>query len=288
MPTRSHRQRRTRPVALALVAALALAGATCAQPIHDRVYQPPKAALTAATTPEGFSLIQVKTADGLTLSGLERAPQPGRPTLLILHGNATAATGAAEWLRPLAKAGYGLVVAEFRGYSANPGRPSEAGLAEDADAFHAEARRLAGSGRLIVLGHSLGAAVGFGLARRRPVDALVSLGAFTRLRDMAPAIARPFITERYDNLAAIAAVRTPVFLIHGAADKVAPLTAARDLHAAAHYAHTPGLTFIIAGADHHPRGELVAAILKVVLARLEDPTAAVPPLPPEVRVYERQ
>lgn len=260
---------------------LGLGGLASAQ-IHRQVYPAPTAPLTLSGLPARAVLITVNTADGLSLKGVEIAPSPGKPTLLFLHGNASTASGAAAWLAPLVAEGYGVVAAEYRGYSGNPGRASETGLAADADAFYARARALAGEGRLIVVGHSLGGGVALGLAARQRLDALVTIGTFSRLADMAPAIARPLLRDRYDNLAAVARLDEPYFLIHGDADDVVPFPQGLALGKAAHDHGRQGAMFALRGAGHGPDGEVLAAVLRAVVARLDG--APPSPLPASVQV----
>jgi hypothetical protein len=64
------------------------------------------------------------------------------------------------------------------------------------------------------------------LAGREKLDAVVTIGAFTRLREFVPKIARGFVSDRYDNLAAIAALDEQIDRhLDGAASDVAALPA---------------------------------------------------------------
>lgn len=266
----------------ALTLTLGAAAPVEAQSIHDRIYQPPTTPLATLPLPAGARLVTVTTRDGLTLTGAEIAATGSHPTLLVFHGNASTAAATLQWFAPLIAQGYGVVAAEYRGYAGNPGRPDEAGLAGDADAFYVEGRHAAGAHPLIVIGHSLGGGVAFGLARRQRLDALVTIATFTRLRAMAPRIARAFVSERYDNLAIIPALDEPYFLIHGTADGTVPASEGQALDRAARAAHRPGGAFVIRGADHHPDGATIAAIIDRIDAQLEHPAAAPPPLPATV------
>jgi fermentation-respiration switch protein FrsA (DUF1100 family) len=272
-------------IAIVLVALLALTAPALSQSIHDRIYPAPLVPIATASLPPGAQRVTVTTTDGLALTGAEVAPQPGKPTLLVFHGNASSAIGTLDWFAPLVAAGYGVVAAEYRGYSGNPGRADEAGLARDADAFYAEARRVAGSDKLIVVGHSLGGGVAFGLALRQKLDALVTIGTFTSLRAMVPRIARAFISDRYDNLAAVPKLDEPLFLLHGRADDTVPAAMGQQLHQAAARAKRPGYSAVIDSAGHRPDGATVAAIVVRIAAQLDHPGETPPALPPGVRIY---
>lgn len=262
--------RRFVPLALAavVVSSLVLAlGFDARAQIHRQIYPAPTAPLSLSGLPEGAAFVTVTTADGVVLKGIEAAPRDGKPTFLMFHGNGSAASRSIEWLTPLIAEGYGVVAAEYREYSGNPGRASEKGLAADADAFYARARTVTGGGKLIVVGHSLGGGVALGLSRRQTLDALVTIGAFSSLSDMAPAIARPLLTDRYDNKGAVGALDEPYYLVHGDADAVVPFAQGQVLHAAAVAAHRQGAMFTVHGAGHAPDGEAMAAILRAVAAK---------------------
>ena len=257
---------------IALFALLALvATPACAGPISDRIYPAPRAPLTLDGLPAGAEIVEVRTADGLALKGVAIAARANMPTMLVFHGNASAASGTVGWLAPLVSRGYGVVAASYRGYSANPGSPSEKGLAADADAFYALAKARAQGRPVIVLGHSLGGGVGFGLARRVKLDALVTIGTFTGMRAMAPKLARAFIADRYDNLGAVPTLDEPFFLIHGTADQVVPAQQGNALHNAAVRAKRVGASFVLDGAGHRPDGETIAAAVDAVAAFLARP-----------------
>lgn len=272
------------PAALGAALFVTVGSPVSSQLIHDRIYPAPTAPIATATLPAGAQRMTLTTSDGLAITGAEIAPRPGKPTLLVFHGNASSAMGSLDWFAPLIAAGYGVVAAEYRGYSGNPGRADESGLGRDADAFYAEAKRLAGSDHVIVIGHSIGGGVAFGLAMRQKLDALVTIGTFTGLRAMAPKIARSFIADRYDNLAAVPKLDEPYFLIHGLADDTVPAAMGKELHKAAFLAKRDGFSAVIRDAGHHPDGAVIAPIIEAIAARLDHPDAAPAPLPDSVKL----
>jgi len=271
----------TRLACAALAAIFFLALPAQAQ-VHSRIYPAPTAPISITGLPAGAAIDTVKTADGLMLRGIEIAPREGRPTLLIFHGNEASAMGSIQWFAPLIAEGYGVVAAEYREYSGNPGKATEAGLAADADAFYARARALAGPGPLIVVGHSLGGGVAFGLATRQRLDALVTIGAFTNLRAMAPKLLRSLIEDRYDNEAAVATLDEPWYQIHGTADDTVPWQQGEALARVAAAGHKAGASFVIEGAGHAPDGAVLAMILRAIAAKLQGGGKAVSVTLPQI------
>ncbi|KQM77795.1 alpha/beta hydrolase [Sphingomonas sp. Leaf22] len=267
----------------AFILSVTVASSASAQIFRDRIYRPPTHRLDMTNLPTEADAIHVKAADGTDLTGIEVRGRSDRPLVLIFHGNGSGADDTTRWFAPLADRGYGIIAAEYRGYSGNPGTPSEAGLAQDADAFYAYAKARSQGRPVLVIGHSLGGGVAFGLAMRQRLDALITIGVFTRLKAMAPKIARAFLADRYDNLAAVAALDEPWFLLHGTADDVVSTAMANELHNAAVRRRKSGASFALAGANHHPNGELVADIIDLLTAQSQGRTSM--PLPPFVKTY---
>ncbi len=236
-------------VAALLGMVLALSG--CAGLIRDRIYQPAAIGAAPAWRVRAPERVSVTTADGLTLAGLWWAPERGgRDVAVYFHGNGGSLYRDGPRAEALAADGAGVLMASYRGYSGNGGRPTEAGLRLDAAAFLADARaRLPSGGRLFLVGHSLGGAVALDAAANSAVDGVATIGAFARIADLAPAPVRPFMPDRFDNLRAIARVAEPVILFHGTGDAVVPYGAAARLRAA-----SGGRARVVTlhGADHHP------------------------------------
>jgi fermentation-respiration switch protein FrsA (DUF1100 family) len=195
--------------------------------------------------------------------------------LLLLHGNGSSAATALAWLAPLQADGFGIFSAEYRGYSGMPGKPSEAGLVADAQAFLAAARREAGSRPVWVVGHSLGGGVALALSRREKLDAVITIGTFTRLRDMAPAVARAFVPNEYRNVEAVRALSAPLFIVHGAADDVVPVTHGKVLFDSA--TDKQGGGFVLRGAGHQPAAADLRPVFAAIAASLADQAFPTPP-----------
>lgn len=236
-----------------IAAAFALSG--CAGFVRDRIYQPRTLAQSEITySGEAPAPVAVTTADGLSLDGYYWAPEAGNDTLVIyFHGNSGNHREASARAQALRAGGHGVLVASYRGYGDNPGSPSEEGLFADAEAWMAEAQRLS-PGKLFIFGHSMGGAVALEMAARHDSAGVATLGTFSRLSAAAPAIARGFLPDRFDNAAAIARVSEPILLLHGTADDVVGFENAERLASA-----NPRATLIVLPeAGHSPDMRLLA------------------------------
>jgi pimeloyl-ACP methyl ester carboxylesterase len=249
----------------AALLALLLGAPACANPITDRIYPAPQAPLTLGGLPAGSRFVPVVTSDGLKLTGILAPGRSDRPLLLLLHGNGSSAATALRLFAPLLEDGYGILSAEYRGYSGNAGKPNEAGLVADAAAFLAAARVEAAGRPVWVVGHSLGGGVGLALSRTTRLDLLVTYGTFTRIRDMAPGIARALVPNEYRNIDAVPLLDEPYYLIQGLGDQLVPCQQGEALHKAAK--GRTGGSFLVADGLHHPLGADLRALFAAIAER---------------------
>jgi fermentation-respiration switch protein FrsA (DUF1100 family) len=187
---------------------------------------------------EGWSTARYETADGLRLTGAFFPPlSPERPVLLYFHGNAEAAAHNLPLAGSLRADGFGVFLAEYRGYGGLGGSPSERALYADGEAAVAELGRLGvPPSRVVLVGRSLGSGVAVELATRHRVAAVVLVSAYTSIVDMGRTVAGPLaplvVRDRFDSLSKIRRVTAPVVLLHGSRDDVVPVAMGRRLAAA--------------------------------------------------------
>lgn len=185
--------------------------------------------------------VDVKTADGVDLRGWYLPPQDGQGVVVLFHGNAGNAAGRLFKAAPALQAGMGYLLAEYRGYGGNAGKPSEQGLYADGRAF---VRWLIDGqgfdeGNIILAGESLGTGVATKLATEFPrVRAVILETPYTSFVDLArhyyPVFpARLIVRDRYDNLARMADLTGPVLILHGRRDEIVPYAHAERLAQAA-------------------------------------------------------
>lgn len=223
-------------IAFATLLMIASAGAVAGEALFaSRIYRPdPLPTGVVAWHGAPPVEVEVETADGLTLRGYYWAPSiPGAELIVFFHGNAGNRTSAAQMAEPLAREGKGLLVASYRGFGDNPGTPTEEGLFADGQAFLAKAHSMAPASPIVLFGYSLGGAVALELAASEKVKGVVTLGAFSALRDVAPRVVGGLLKGIYDNAATIKRVEEPILLLHGSADEVVPYAQAKVLQAAA-------------------------------------------------------
>jgi fermentation-respiration switch protein FrsA (DUF1100 family) len=128
----------------------------------------------AEGVPPGYAPIALRTADGLTITAGYRPARGGLPTVLLFHGNGMVWPDGVQVTELLASRGYGVLLAEYRGYNGNPGEPSEQGLYHDGRAALAflESEGVA-SGDVVLAGLSVGSGPAVQLATENEVRCCV-------------------------------------------------------------------------------------------------------------------
>ena len=162
------------------------------------------------------------------------------------------------------------MLVEYRGYGGNPGSPGEAGLYRDGEAAM---RWLAAEGiaarDVIVVGNSIGSGPATEMALRHDVAALMLVSGFSSLPDVVGEamsfVPRWLVRDRFDNVAKLARVKAPVFLMHGADDTlVKPANLAR-----LQGARPDATAVLVPGAGHELAYTAAAqAILKQWIAQI--------------------
>jgi fermentation-respiration switch protein FrsA (DUF1100 family) len=204
----------------------------------------------------------LQTADGLTLHAWYfTGERKGAPAILFMHGNSANIGAAFSVPRFLIDAGYPVMMLEYRGYSGNPGTPTEAGLIDDARAAVAYLNdHGVADSNVVLFGQSLGTGVAVRIAAEHQVRAIILRSPYTSIADVAAASfpfvpARFLVLDRFDSLALIGFNRAPLFVYHGDKDTLVPIELGRTLFSAA---HQPKTWMTVQDAGHNDVQSLAA------------------------------
>lgn len=185
--------------------------------------------------------VWLEASDGVRLHGWWFEAAPRAPVIVHFHGNADDLRSRTHVAGAFVPRGFSVLLAGYRGYGRSDGKPTELGLYRDGGAaLRFAAEKAGGMARVILYGHSLGAAVAARVASENDIGALVIESAFTSLADIGHAV-YPFIPrvllrrlrDRFDTRTAIANVAAPTLVIHGTADGVVPERMGRELYQSA-------------------------------------------------------
>ena len=183
----------------------------------------------------------------------------GMPVFVFFHGNGSNTAEFAELGERFHERGWGVVLAAYRGYSGNEGKPSQAGLMTDARAI---LTALGDPGGPVILwGHSLGSGVAACMAAESHGHALVLESPYTSVADVAaqryPIFpVRLLIRDPFDTAALLPRIKVPVLIVHSEDDRVIPAAMGRNVAAAlgplATLAMLSGLGHVPHAADLSP------------------------------------
>ncbi len=184
-----------------------------------------------------MNLASITTEDGVELTSWYRPPsRAGLPVILSFHGNASTMEWQSKRLLAFADSGYGVLIASYRGYNGNGGKPSEQGLYKDG---HAHIKYLTTQGfgpqDIIVYGESLGSGIAVQMAYDiKNLNRLILESPFTSTVNVAKEI-YPFLPihwlmkDRYESINKIGQIDTPVIISHGRQDRLVPFHMGQDL-----------------------------------------------------------
>lgn len=170
------------------------------------------------------------------------APGAAAPWVIFLHGNDANIASRLNILHCEQLRGLGLNVLapEYRGFGGLPGKPTEAGVAEDARRAYDYLRttKHVDAQRIVIYGWSLGSAVAVDLASRVDEAAVVLEGAPASIvaigeqrYPMFPV--RLIIRNPFESILKVGGIHAPLLFLHSPEDVVIPIAEGRRLFDAA-------------------------------------------------------
>lgn len=179
-------------------------------------------------------------------------------TAILFHGNAGLGLERAYLAPQFTRRGLRLILAEYPGYGARSGSPSEAALVADTSALYARASASFPDAPILIVGESLGSGVAVQVATnqkaRRP-SRLVLLTPFLSLPETAARVypflpTRYLLLDRFNSAAALPGYGGPVAILVAGNDEVVGAEQGRAL---AQLSRLRGETVVVdlPGASHN-------------------------------------
>ncbi len=195
------------------------------------------------------------------------------PVLLYLHGARWNVTGSAHRVRRMQELGFSVLALDYRGFGKSDGtHPSEELAYEDA---HAAWQWLAAAypqRQRFIFGHSLGGAIAIHLAAAVPDEAgTIVEGTFTSIPDVVRGMAwgwlpvGPLISQRFEAVAKVGALGSPLLVVHGTEDTLVRPELGRRLYEAA---REPKAFVLVQGGSHHNTNAVGQSQYREAIARL--------------------
>ncbi|WP_341462612.1 alpha/beta hydrolase [Planktothrix agardhii] len=184
---------------------------------------------------------------------------PNQKVIIDLHGNRNTIEGNIGYAEQFHEMGLSVLLVEYRGYGRSTNRfPSEKTVYQDVETAwnYLVNERQINPHNIYIFGHSLGGAIAINLAFKHPeIPGLIIESSFTNIKKMIDYKKKYWmfpinliLTQKFDSLAKISALKMPILLTHGTEDELIPKTMSEDLFNAA---IEPKQLLIVAGAGHN-------------------------------------
>ncbi|MEM9279440.1 MAG: alpha/beta fold hydrolase, partial [Pseudomonadota bacterium] len=172
----------------------------------------------------GAEFLGMKTSDGTVLRHVRLRNIDDSPKIIFFHGNGSLALHELQRGYELQRAGFDVLLAEYRGYGGSGGRPTGKLLLSDGletyDHFIGN-----NDARVFLYAHSLGTGVATHIASKRNVNGIVLESPYASLAEVAAGRYPVFPVQllfrhEINSLAAMQNVAAPVLMVHGKRDSV--------------------------------------------------------------------
>ncbi len=185
--------------------------------------------------------VSVTSADGQKIESWYFPPSiADRPVIIVFHGNGGNYGYWFNLASPYLESGYGVLLAEYRGYGGNSGNITEEGIYKDARAqinWLINEKNIS-TDNLVIYGQSIGSGPAVQMATEFAIRALVLEAPFASLYERVSSIyffipVDLLLKDRYMNIEKIGSLTFPLLIIHGAKDRTIPISSAQKLFKAA-------------------------------------------------------
>ena len=192
------------------------------------LYHPFSAEITGEGLIHNFETINFKTSDNFVLKGWFHLKNSNKKTILFLHGNAGNLDNRIDKLNSLGSMDINFLIISWRGYSGNPGNPSEAGLYKDVlGGIKWLNEKGIFNDQIILYGESLGTAIATEVGQNENFAGIILEAPFTSMVDMGQKIYPIFpvkflLKDKYESKNKIKNIKSPILIMHGEVDKIVP------------------------------------------------------------------
>ena len=211
------------------------------------LFQPPQ---NTRPSPEAQKFIKTITGvDGKKIAILKLINPRARFTLLFSHGNAEDINLLFEYLKIYYDKGFSIIAYDYPGYGQSEGASTETGAESAIETVYkyALAEGIKPE-RLIAFGRSLGGGPTLYLARNHKLGGVMLESTFvSAYRVMTKYPLLPF--DRFNNIARIKNILTPLFITHGELDRIIPFWHGKALFESARTERK--LFFPVEGGGHN-------------------------------------
>ena len=176
-----------------------------------------------------FEKIKIKVNQDINLNGWFHLKNEKKKTILFLHGNAGNLDNRIDKLNFLGNLNLNFLIIAWRGYSLSDGKPTEAGLYEDANAaINFLSSRGILEQDIVLYGESLGTAVAVEVGQNKNFSGIILEAPFTSMLELGQKYypffpVRFLLKDKYESKNKIKNIKSPILILHGKKDKIVPI-----------------------------------------------------------------
>jgi len=181
-----------------------------------------------------FEEINLKTEDGALLNVIHFVHEDPKGVILYFHGNAGDLSRWGEEVKPLYYLGYDVIIMDYRGYGKSKGERKEDLMYQDALLLYEKINEKFDENEITVYGRSLGSTFATYVASERQPKQLLLETPFYSLESVVR-LQYPFVPVslllqyRFPTNELITAVKRPITIFHGTADRIVPYENGKQL-----------------------------------------------------------
>ena len=181
--------------------------------------------------------VRIRTQDKIELlSWFHNKNLKKYKTILFLHGNAGSLENRIHKINHFNNINVNFLLLSWRGFSGNKGKPTEAGLYEDA---RSAVRWLESVGvkekNIIIYGESLGTGVAIEIGQNKKFAGIILESPFTSMvaagKDKYPYLpVRFLLKDQYESDQKIKNIEIPILVMHGKVDNIVPFHMGKKIY----------------------------------------------------------
>jgi pimeloyl-ACP methyl ester carboxylesterase len=197
--------------------------------VPDRYYISPSNAGVSQ-----FNQLPVVMVDGQIVMNWYYEGEKEKPAILFFHGNAGQIATFAPFMSVYTRAGYTVLMMEYRGYGKTCGISTQDTMNADGIWVYDYLKNELGHEKIILFGYSMGTSVASAVARFRAPSALILEAPFASMYQLVGEKPIPFakliLKDYMRSDEYIKEIAVPLFIMHGEQDRLIPYHHAKILY----------------------------------------------------------
>ncbi len=180
-------------------------------------------------------IVKIPSGEGIELESWYHLSDLSTKTIVFFHGNAGTLNSRIYKLNSFHDMGLNYLAVTWRGFSGNPGKPTEEGLYQDGRAaIEWLLKNNIEKKDIILYGESLGTGIVIEIAQHDSYAAVILESPYTSILDMGK-ISFPYLPislilkDKYNSIEKLKNIKTPTLVLHGKKDTLVPFRMGKEI-----------------------------------------------------------